>query len=94
VQDFGARLDVFPVVIDLEAYETSSTTVDLHIYGSGWAVWMMVSEDPAFAGASWELYRENVAWRLSSGPGLKRVHVRLRNAALAVRAASDEIISR
>jgi uncharacterized protein YkwD len=92
VQGFGARTDVFPVVIEDEAFSTSSRDVTLYVYGVGWAETMMVSEDPGFAGADWQPYATSVPWKLSAGPGLKTVRVRLRNGAGVVQVSEDEIV--
>jgi len=39
-QNFGARWNIYPVVIEREEIATASSTVDLYIYGSGWATQM------------------------------------------------------
>lgn len=92
VQDFGTRNDVFPVVIDDEAYSTADRSVDLYIYGQGWAVEMEVSEDPSFAGASWQAFSSSLTWELSAGSGAKRVHVRLMGPGGALADAFDDIV--
>lgn len=90
VQDFGTRADVFPLVIEDEAYETTQADVGLYLHGAGWAGEMMLSEEPDFAGASWVPFASEVSWRLSAGPGLKTVCARLRRGDV-VRTACDEI---
>ena len=92
VQDFGRRDDVFPVVIDDEAYRTADRPVELYLYGQGWAVQMMVSEDPSFTGASWQPFDSSLTWELSPEPGLKRVYARLQGPAGALRDALDEFV--
>src|SRR5262245_41324247 len=92
VQDFGRRDDVFPVVIDDEAYRTADRSVELYLHGQGWAVRMKVSEDPSFTGASWQPFDPSLVWELSPDPGLKRVYVRLEGPGGAVRDAFDEIV--
>jgi len=44
-QNFGRRNFVYPVVINREAYESSSRDVSLYIYGSGFAVDMRIRND-------------------------------------------------
>jgi uncharacterized protein YkwD len=90
VQDFGTRTEVFPVVIEDEAFETTDPTVGVYVYGSGWAEEMMLSEEPDFGGAVWVPFAPEAAWQLSPGAGLKTVCVRLRSGS-SVRAACDEI---
>lgn len=93
VQDFGERSGVFPVVIEDEAFATTDREIDVFIYGSGWAREMMVSENPDFAGATWEGFRQEITWTLSPGTGQRRLHVRLRREK-AIREAHDEILLR
>jgi len=91
-QDFGLRNDVYPVVINDEAFQTSSRTVDLYIYGQGWAVQMKISESPAYSGASWQPYTSSTTFQLSPGAGLKTVHVRLRNNIDTFKDTYDQIV--
>ncbi len=90
-QDFGARSNVFPVVVNREAFTTTNASVSLYIYGSGWAVDMQVSNAPDFAGAVWEPYSETKTWTLASGLGEKTVYVKLRRGAATV-VSSDSIV--
>lgn len=90
VQNFGRRTNVYPVVIDREAAETDSTTVDLYVYGEGWAVDMCFSNDGS-TWSAWEPYVADKEWTLSSGNGEKTVHARIRNG-VTVREASDTIL--
>jgi hypothetical protein len=89
-QDFGARWDIYPVVINREETATSSSTVNLYIYGSGWADSMMVSNFADFAGASWESPAADRTWTLEPGLGMKNVYVKLRQGATE-RTYSDSI---
>jgi hypothetical protein len=71
--DFGARNDaqgnpVYPVVINNEAWSTNSLTVQLYVYGQGWANEMRFRN----AGGTWSAwmpYRSSKAWTLSSQSG-------------------------
>ncbi len=78
-QDFGYRPNVFPVIIENEAPVVGSSRVHLYIYGEGWAVSMLISNSPDFAGASWEPFEQEVEWDLTPGEGLKTVYVKLKN---------------
>ncbi|MGQ9590717.1 MAG: PKD domain-containing protein [Planctomycetota bacterium] len=90
-QDFGARGGVYPVVVNREAFTTATATVDLYIYGSGWATEMQVSNSPDFAGAVWEPHSSTKTWTLASGLGTKTVYVKLRRGATEV-VSSDTIV--
>ncbi|MBI4600440.1 MAG: hypothetical protein HY721_00630 [Planctomycetes bacterium] len=90
-QDFGARPDVYPVVIDLEAPATRAREVSLYVHGSDWAQEMQVSNDPAFPGASWRPFQASLSWTLAAGAGRKTVHVKLRSGT-KVLAAQDSIV--
>lgn len=90
-QNFGARGTVFPVVLNREAFATTSATVSLYIHGSGWATEMQVSNDTGFAGAVWEPYSSTRTWVLPSGLGTRTVYVKLRNGATTV-VSSDTIV--
>ena len=89
-QNFGLRNNVYPVVINREAYDTTSPDVDLYLYGTGWAVDMRLRNE-AGTWSAWQPFSSAVAWILSAGDGTKTVNVELRNGA-TVRSASDTII--
>ena len=89
-QNFGRRTNVYPVVINREAYETSNQRVSLYVYGADFAVDMRFRNGSG-AFSSWEAYDANKAWTLSSGGGLKEVFAEIRNGG-TVRSASDTII--
>lgn len=69
VQNFGARYDVYPVIIDAEALATENQDVQLSVYGSEWATQMMVANTADFAGATWQAYQSTLAWTLAAGSG-------------------------
>ena len=79
-QDFGARYNVYPVVINLEAPAADNPQVTLTIHGQGWATQMRVSSRSDFAGVAWEPYATTKSWLLEAGNGVHTVYVQLRNA--------------
>jgi uncharacterized protein YkwD len=90
-QDFGARSNVYPVIINLEAPTTNTPAVTLAIHGQGWAAQMQVSNSADFAGTSWEPYASTKAWTLLPGNGIRTVYIKLRNSYGLEVLASDEI---
>lgn len=91
VQDFGVRNSIYPVVINNEARSTGNRTVNVYIYGSGYASQMMVSTDPTFASASWQPYQSEVSWQLAPGNGSRTIYVKLRSASGQEQVNSDDI---
>ncbi len=100
-QDFGADSVYPPVIIENEAINTTSSTVNLYIYdrqvgaggfaGMGAATQMMVSNDACFTGASWGTYSANKVWGLASGTGWRTVYVKTRDAFNRTTIVSDTI---
>ena len=90
-QNFGRRSSNYPVVINREAYQTSTPNVQLYLYGTGWATQMRLRNETG-TWTSWQTFSANVPWTLSAGGGVKTVNVELRNAALTVLSASDTIV--
>ncbi len=91
VQDFGTRINSFPVIINLDAYSTDSPEVNLYIYGEGWAQQMKVSNYPDFRDAQWQPFRSTLRWTLLPGRGTRTVYVRLRDAIGLTAESSDSI---
>lgn len=89
-QNFGRSNTVYPVVINREAFTTATTSVDLYVYGAGWAQEMRFRNESG-EWSEWEAYSPDVAWTLSSGGGIKTVFAELRNGS-TVRAAEDQIV--
>lgn len=90
-QNFGTRSGGYPVVVNREAYETTSRTVDLYLYGDGWATEMRIRNDCGSFG-SWQAFSADVTdWELCSGNGVREVFVEIRNGG-TVRSASDTIV--
>lgn len=89
-QDFGRINTVYPIVINREAYQSGTRSVNLYVYGAGWAQDMRLrNEDGSWT--AWQPYNADVPWTLSAGSGAKTVQVELRNGS-TVRTASDTII--
>jgi hypothetical protein len=53
LQTFGCCWNTYPVVINGEATVTTSLTVNLYIYGAGWAEQMQLSNN----GVTWTEWR-------------------------------------
>lgn len=90
-QCFGRRSTVYPVVVNREDYETTSRTVDLYLYGTGWASEMRIRNDCG-SWTAWQSFSSDVSdWTLCSGSGEREVFVEIRNGA-TVYSASDTIL--
>jgi len=89
-QDFGFRADVFPVVINREAYETSIRAVELHVYGSGWGIKMRFRNGTTVWSA-WEVFSDSKSWFLTAGDGVKTVEVEIQGPG-EIRSATDSIV--
>lgn len=89
-QELGSRSDYFPVVINLEAYSTNNSEVDLFIYGESWAKQMRFSNDGRHW-SEWEPFRSRYKWQLLPGSGLRTVYVQLRKGNRLLE-AHDEIL--
>lgn len=68
------------ITINDDAPYTNSTSVTLTLSATG-ATEMMISEDSAFAGASYELYATEKSFSLSSPDGTKTVYVKFKDSA-------------
>jgi hypothetical protein len=89
--NFGRRSMSYPVVINREAYQTSSREVDLYLYGGFWATEMRLRNE-AGVWTDWQPFQSDIAWQLTPGSGLREVFVEIRDAANTAY-ASDTIIS-
>lgn len=89
VQIFGADQQTFPLIINAEAFSTTTPAVSLYIYGDGWAQEMRLRDDDEPFG-SWEPYQPIKDWKLRDRPGLRSVMVELRRGN-EVRQADDTI---
>jgi uncharacterized protein YkwD len=89
-QTFGSRSGVYPVIVNSEAYSTTSSTVELYVYGPGDAQQMRFSNDNA-NWSSWETYNANKTWNLAAGgSGTRTVYAQVENSSQTF-AASDDI---
>lgn len=90
-QKFGRRDAVMPLVIAREAWQVSTCTIDIYLYGSGWATQYRLSNDNQNWSA-WQPFTNNVLWALS-GPsgGTVTVYGQLRNASGTIRSAQDSV---
>lgn len=88
-QNFGTRSGVYPVVINREAFETTSLSVSLYVYGPGNASQMRFSNDGT-SWSAWGAFSNNTSWTLSQGNGTKTVYSQVL-AGSTVYAASDTI---
>jgi len=91
-QDFGRRGNVYPVVIEREAYATSSVDVDLYLYGTTWGAVDMRLRNENGGFTDWQPFSADVAWQLSPCNGVKMVTVEIRNGVMTVLSASDTIL--
>ena len=89
VQVFGVRRNVYPLIIQQEAFSTTTTTVSLYIYGQGWAEQMRLQNDGG-SWSEWEPYSPQKVWTLREEEGFRTVTVELRKGS-EVRSASDSI---
>lgn len=80
VQMFGTRTTVYPLVIEGEAWQTSSGNVDLYLYAPGTGVQMRFSND-GVTWSTWEAYDAASTWSLAAGDGLRTVFAQVRNTA-------------
>jgi uncharacterized protein YkwD len=88
--DFGARNEIYPVVINQEAWSTTSLEVELYVYGEGWAEEMRFRND-GHSWSPWEPYSCNKTWTLSLSTGSPaRVHAQIRRSSTVLE-STDEI---
>jgi len=69
--DFGSRDDdqgfpLYPVIINNEAWSTTSPQVELYVHGSGWAEEMRFQNQNG-SWSQWEPFSANKSWTLSCG---------------------------
>jgi uncharacterized protein YkwD len=86
-QNFGKRNSTYPVVINREDHLTESRDVSLYLYG-GFSEMRLRNENGAWT--DWQSFSNNTAWQLSSGNGVKTVHVEVTSGG-TVYSASDTI---
>ena len=89
-QNFGTRSGVYPLVIEREAHATTNSTVDLYLYGAGWAQEMRFSHDGC-NWSSWEPFQTDSVWTLPAGGATRTVRAQLKNGSTVLE-AQDSII--
>lgn len=62
--DFGSRGQVYPVIINNEAWSTTDLVVDLYVHGRGWADWMQF-RNVGGNWSGWESFSARKTWTLS-----------------------------
>jgi len=70
--DYGTRNDVYPVVINNEAWLTNNLDVQLYVYGQGWSDQMRFRNEGG-TWSAWVPYQPTKAWTLSSDNGTPAV---------------------
>lgn len=71
----------FGVLINNGAKFTNRRLVQLVFNAPNNTALMMLANDPAFTGASWEAFSSTKAWELTSGDGAKNVYAKFRTSA-------------
>ena len=78
-------------MIAREAWRTTTCSVALYLYGSGFATQMRLS-NAGGAWTAWQPFTTNVTWTLSgTNGGVATVNAEIRNASGTVRSATDSI---
>lgn len=90
-QDFGSRFGVYPVIINSEAYSTTSHAVQLYVYGPPDAQQMHFSNNDT-SWSDWETYNTDKTWTLAAGStGTRTVYVEVRKVDSSIYKVSDDI---
>jgi uncharacterized protein YkwD len=91
-QDFGAKSNIYPVIINNEASQTTNPVVTTFVYGKGVWAEMRVEVDQA-SWSGWMPFQESYTWQLPATNGTHTLSVELRasGAAVAGAASSDTI---
>ncbi|MFH1152416.1 MAG: CAP domain-containing protein [Pseudomonadota bacterium] len=91
VEDYGRRTGVYPIVINLEAVSTSSTSVNLYIYGTDTFTQMRLKND-SDAWGSWQSFQATVTgWVIPNVAGTRTVYVELGTGGDPLASSSDDI---
>jgi hypothetical protein len=88
VQNFGRRSGVYPVVLDLEAASSDSTTVGVYVYGD-WSE--MRLRNDAGEWTPWQPFQNSFSWSLRPEVGLRTVQVEMRDSSGGSASSSDTI---
>ncbi|MEZ4865931.1 MAG: CAP domain-containing protein [Caldilineaceae bacterium] len=87
VQDFTTTNNVYPLIIDREAQQTTQTAVTLYIYGT-WNEIRLRNDGGAWS--DWQPFQTEMAWTLAANSGTRLVEAELRRDT-TVAGASDTI---
>jgi uncharacterized protein YkwD len=90
-QDFGTMSDVYPVVINREAYSTTTSIVSLYVYGCDWATQMRFSNDGT-NWSDWETCNPDKSWTLAGVGGLNTVYCQITDGSTAYTNSDDVYI--
>ena len=88
----SSGLTVNRIAISADSGTGESGNVLISATVSGPVNQIRISEQDDFAGASWQVYQPAVAYTLSQGKGLKKIHVQVRRVSEA-KGASIEVVS-
>ena len=77
VQEFGSRMDIYPLIIDLDGEEATKAETLLHVHGKGWAKEMRFRCDDG-DWTNWIPYETSYNWHLCTEKGMHTVKVELR----------------
>ncbi|MCX6047371.1 MAG: CAP domain-containing protein [Chloroflexi bacterium] len=88
VQDFGTRDNVYPLIINREARQTTSPDVTLYSYGT-WEQMRLRNDDGAWT--EWQPFQTTRDWTLNAGQGLRTVEAEFRQGA-TIATSSDTIV--
>ncbi len=79
VLDFGRLDSRYPLLINRDALTTTTTAVQLYLYGQGTFSELRLRND-AQAWSAWQPFQAELAWTLADTPGERTVWAELRNA--------------
>lgn len=91
-QDFGARFDYYPIVIENEAYATQDPLVDVYVYGQSVGATEMRFSINGATFTDWQPFSPTTTLTLGTANGSYRVDVEIRVADGPTYAASDTIL--
>jgi len=95
--DLGARNNgqgqpVYPVIINKEAWSTSSLNVSLYVYGADWTAQQMRFRNEGGSWSDWEPYSKKKNWTLSCSQGSPAtVYAQIKKNGVVLE-SSDEIV--
>jgi uncharacterized protein YkwD len=89
VQDFGAKFNDYPLIINRDAATTSSCNVSIYIYGS---FSQMRLQNDSGAWGNWVTFQNSSSWTLAGGVGTHTVNAQLKSGSTTVN-TSDSIAS-